>query len=119
LLMFGGALFVAISVMLTWNIGLWLTMWRGEKWVKELDYIYLSLGCIGVLSSINSLSSVIEKINFEELSAPVFLTTAIVIRFIKTRADIGGWNKLEKWLDATEEEPLRQPLIMGTANPER
>jgi hypothetical protein len=91
---YGVASFVALSTLLTEGLAHRLTKWRGEKWVKELDYVYLTLGCAGILASVNRLPFVTEKIDAGDLLAPVLLTTAIVIRFIKTRADIGGWNKL-------------------------
>ena len=92
-LMYGVASFVALNTLLTEGLAQWLTKWRGEKWVKELDYVYLTLGCGGILATVNRLSFVTGKIDAGDLIAPVLLTTAIVIRFIKTRADIGGRNK--------------------------
>lgn len=92
-LMYGVASFVALSTLLTEGLAQRLTKWRGEKWIKELDYLYLGLGCGGILATVNRLSFVTGKIETGDLIAPVLLTTAIVIRFIKTRADIGGWNK--------------------------
>jgi hypothetical protein len=92
-LMYGIALFVLLS---THMVGGWaqrLTRWRGEKWVKELDYIYLTLGSAGILVSLNRLPFVTGRIDAGNLFAPLLLTTAIVIRFIKTRAEIGEWNK--------------------------
>jgi hypothetical protein len=41
------------------KIAPWLTKKRGEKWVKELDYIYLWFGVVGILGSVNR----IERIN--------------------------------------------------------
>lgn len=67
----------------------------GEKWVKELDYIYLAFGSVGILAAVNRLPFVTGAITGRDLIAPILLTTAIVIRFIKTRADIGQWNKLD------------------------
>jgi hypothetical protein len=90
---YGVASFVALSTLFLEGLARRLTKWRGEKWVKELDYVYLTLGCAGILASVNRLSFVTGKIHAGDLFAPVLLTTAIVIRFIKTRADIGGWNK--------------------------
>jgi hypothetical protein len=92
-LIYGVATFVALSIVLVEGAAQRLTRWRGEKWIKELDYVYLTLGCAGILASVNRLSFVTAKIDSGDLLAPLLLTTAIVIRFIKTRADIGGWNK--------------------------
>jgi hypothetical protein len=60
--------------------------------VKELDYIYLALGSTGILASINRLPFVTGKIDSGDILAPLLLTTAVVIRFIKTRAE-GGINQ--------------------------
>jgi hypothetical protein len=72
-----------------------LTKLRGEKWIKELDYVYLSLGALGILGSINKLdlnaSGHYTRLDF---LGPIVLTTALVVRLVKTRAEIGGWNKL-------------------------
>jgi hypothetical protein len=38
-------------------------------------------------------SEAVGRLEASDLLAPVLLTTAIVIRFIKTRAEMGGWNK--------------------------
>jgi hypothetical protein len=93
-LVYGVANFVLLSTLLMGGLAQRLTKWRGEKWVKELDYVYLTLGSAGILASVNRLSFVTGKIDAGDLMAPLLLTTAIVIRFIKTRADIGSWNKL-------------------------
>jgi hypothetical protein len=53
----------------------------------------LSLGSAGIIASVNRLPFVTGKIDSADLFAPLLLTTAVVIRFIKTRAEIGGWNK--------------------------
>ena len=71
-----------------------LTRWRGEVWVKEMDYIYLLLGACGLAMSISRLDIVTEKLAFPEYIGPFVLATALAIRAIKTRAEINGWNKL-------------------------
>jgi hypothetical protein len=112
---YGVASFVALSTLLTEGLAPRLTKWRGEKWVKELDYVYLTLGCAGILASVNRLSFVTGKIDAGDLIAPVLLTTAIVIRFIKTRADIGGWNKLaDTAAPASPSEKAAGPLTTNT-----
>lgn len=93
-IIYGVATFVALSTLFTEGLARRLTRWRGEKWVKELDYVYLTLGCFGI-PSVNRLSFVTSRLETSDLLAPVLLTTAIVIRFIKTRAEICGWNKPE------------------------
>jgi hypothetical protein len=71
----------------------YLTRTRGEKWVKELDYIYLALGVIGIVGLINRIDALDGRFSKFDLLAPMVLMTAVVVRFIKTRAEIGGWNK--------------------------
>jgi hypothetical protein len=56
--------------------------------------VYLAIGSIGVLATVNRLPFITDKIEAGDLIAPVIITTAIVIRLIKTRAEIGGWNKI-------------------------
>jgi len=63
---------------------------RGEKWVKELDYIYLSLGSVGIIGAINRSDAVTDRITKADLFVPAITATAIVVRFIKTRAEISG-----------------------------
>ena len=71
-----------------------LTIKRGEKWVKELDYSYLSLGSVGIIGAINRSDAVTDRITKADLFVPAITATAIVVRFIKTRAEISGWNRL-------------------------
>jgi hypothetical protein len=94
LFLYGTMLFILLSTILQSGVAAWLTRKRGEKWVKELDYIYLSIGSVGVLATLNGLPFITHKIDAGDLMAPVILTTAIVIRFIKTRAEIAGWHKV-------------------------
>ena len=67
-----------------------LTIKRGEEWVKELDYIYLSLGSVGIIGAINRSDAVTDRITKADLFVPAITATAIVVRFIKTRAEISG-----------------------------
>jgi hypothetical protein len=94
-LMYGVAVFVLLSRKIRGGWGARLTRWRGEKWIKELDYIYLTLGSAGILASINRLGFVTGRLEVGDLFAPLLLTTAVVLRFVKTRAEIGGWNKTD------------------------
>jgi hypothetical protein len=88
---------VMLYVILCDTLMLWLadylTRKRGENWVKELDYLYLTLGALGVLGSVNRLELLSGRFSKADIFAPAVLTTAVVIRFIKTRAEINGWNK--------------------------
>jgi hypothetical protein len=94
LFLYGSLSFILISTALQNGLAAWLTRKRGEHWVKELDYVYLAIGSIGVLATVNRLPFITDKIEAGDLIAPVIITTAIVIRLIKTRAEIGGWNKI-------------------------
>jgi hypothetical protein len=94
LFLYGVLSFVILSTILQSGLAAWLTRKRGEQWVKELDYLYLAIGSIGVLATVNRLPFITNNIEAGDLIAPIIITTAIVIRFIKTRAEIGGWNKV-------------------------
>ena len=48
---------------------------------------------VGILGSVNRIEQVSGRFSKVDILAPVWLVTAVVIRFIKTRAEIGGWNK--------------------------
>jgi hypothetical protein len=73
-----------------------LTRKRGENWTKEIDYLYLGIGSLGIVFSINRIDIVIGRFQGTDIIAPLLLTTAVVFRVIKTRAEIGGWSKLPK-----------------------
>ncbi len=87
-------LFVFLSDLLRYKFAARLTIGRGEKWVKEIDYLYLTLGGVGLLVSIGQLHVVADKISIPEIFGVLAVATALVLRAIKTRAEIGGWNKL-------------------------
>lgn len=70
-----------------------LTRWRGEKWIKELDYIYLSLGALGAFGTLNRIPLFPDRYEHLEIYAPLVLSSAVVVRLVKTRAEIGNWNK--------------------------
>ncbi|KRR23928.1 hypothetical protein [Bradyrhizobium retamae] len=95
LVIYAAALYALICDGLRFGWAARLTKMRGEKWIKELDYVYLSLGALGILGSINRLdlaaSGHYTRLDF---LGPIILATALVVRLVKTRADIGGWNKL-------------------------
>ncbi|WP_137044872.1 hypothetical protein [Pseudolabrys sp. FHR47] len=90
---YAGMLFLTLCEILIAGLAARLTQWRSEKWVKELDYLYLGLAAVGLASSIDRLQIVSNKITISEVTGPFLLATALVIRTIKTRADIGGWAK--------------------------
>jgi hypothetical protein len=93
LLVYGFSLYVVLCDILK-SLASYLTKKRGEKWVKELDYPYLFLGALGIIASTNRLDIFSGRISRVDILGPLVLTTAVVIRCVKTRADIAGWNKL-------------------------
>jgi hypothetical protein len=93
LFLYGTVLFVSLSDALLGRLGKLLTNKRGEKWTKEMDYVYLAIGVLGILTSVNRIEFVTGRFERSDILAPLFLVTAVVIRIIKTRAEIGGWNR--------------------------
>lgn len=87
-------LFVALGEMLIRGGALYLTTWRGERWAKELDYVYLTLGAIGLAMSTNRLDAVDQRLSIPEFVGPFLLATALVVRALKTRVEINEWNKM-------------------------
>src|SRR5215467_8437612 len=88
------SLFVVLSEALTLFGGAaTLRRWRGEKWVKELDYVYFAFGSIGAILAVNRLNTIGEKLWLSDLYVPIVLASALVIRLIKTRAEINDWHK--------------------------
>jgi hypothetical protein len=95
LFVYGVTLFTVLSDILTkQKLAAYLTRQRGKNWPKEIDYIYLSIGAVGILMSLNRIDIVTERFQGTDIIGPILLTTAVVLRLIKTRAEIGGWNKL-------------------------
>ena len=92
---YGASLFMLLSEILMRGLARRLTKRRGSKWIKEMEYLYLALGIIGILGSINKLDAVVGKFEKIDMIGPAVLMTAVVLRFIKTRAEIGEWNKLK------------------------
>lgn len=93
-LCYGAFLFVFLSDLLRYRLGARLTAARGDKWVKEMDYIYLAFGGLGLLISMGQLNAVSDKLNVPSTVGVVAVASALVLRAIKTRAEIGGWSKL-------------------------
>jgi hypothetical protein len=88
------SLFVVLSEILTLFSGATaLTRWRGEKWVKELDYVYFAFGSLGAVLAVNRMNAVGEKLSLPDLFVPIVLASALVVRVIKTRAEINEWNR--------------------------
>jgi hypothetical protein len=94
LVVYAIGLFVILSEVMLMGLARLLTAKRGEKWVKEIDYFYLTIGAGGILASMNRIEFLTGRFEGTDILAPLVLTTAVVIRFLKTRADIAGWNKI-------------------------
>jgi hypothetical protein len=90
---YSAALYTAICELLQLRYGQILTRWRGEKWAKELDYPYLFFGAIGLVITMNRLDIASTHISRIEIIGPLIVATAVVIRLVKTRVEIAGWNK--------------------------
>jgi hypothetical protein len=90
--LFGVSLYALICDLMLWKLAKFLTTKRGTQWTKELDYVYLTLGSVGIGATLNRFDFVTGHLQWADFIAPLVLTTAIVIRFIKTRAEIEGWN---------------------------
>ena len=91
--LYAAIIFVGISEALLLGFAKLLTRWRGEKWVKELDYVYLSLGAAGLVISMSKLDIVEDKMTASDFIGPFTLATALIIRAIKIRSEINQWNK--------------------------
>jgi hypothetical protein len=90
---YGITLYVVLCELLLRWLASWLTKKRGDKWVKEMDYFYLAFGLVGILGSVNRIDQISGRFSKADILAPLVLVTAVVIRFIKTRAEIAEWNK--------------------------
>lgn len=87
-------LFILLSEFMLRGLAEKLTKWRGDNWTKEIDYFYLIFVGIGLAVSVNRLEIVYDKVSFPDVYGPMILSTALVLRAIKARAEINGWNKL-------------------------
>jgi len=94
LFLYGTLVYVLLCECLKKWWAAWLTERRGEKWVKEIDYLYLSLGSVGIFGVVNRLESISDPYAKVDVYAALLLATAVVVRLIKVRAEIEGWNKL-------------------------
>jgi hypothetical protein len=94
LIFYGVSTFIFVSEWLIERGARYLTQLRGDRWIKELEYLYVALGTIGVVSLLNKwdkLGPTWEKI---DLAAPLLFASAVVVKLIKVRAEIGRWNEL-------------------------
>jgi hypothetical protein len=53
LFLYGVCLFVLLGDLMMWRLNRYLTQWRGEEWTKELDYVYLTIGALGIGGTLN------------------------------------------------------------------
>jgi hypothetical protein len=90
---YGTTLFIVVSEIMERGMARYLTVHRGENWTKEIDYIYLGFGAVGAIMSLNRISGVAPGFTGSDIIAPVLVTTAVVLRLMKTRAEIAEWNK--------------------------
>jgi hypothetical protein len=86
-------LFVALSEILLSGGAAWLTQYRGENWTKEIDYFYLALAGVGLAMSVGRMSVEGKDLSLSATIGAAVVATALVLRVIKTRAEIGGWNR--------------------------
>jgi hypothetical protein len=93
LVTYGVSLYIVIGDILLMGGANYLTKVRGEKWAKEIDYIYLFFGCLGVIGTVNRIEVISGRTTAVDLVGPLVLTTAIIFRLLKTRVEIGEWNK--------------------------
>jgi hypothetical protein len=66
---------------------------RGEQWIKEFEYWYIGLGVISIVSSVNRIDKLHQPWEKLDLVAPLIFVTAVVVKLIKTRAEIGRWHE--------------------------
>jgi hypothetical protein len=91
---YGVGLFTFLDSLMVAGLAKKLTAWRGEKWVKEMDYVYLALGSGGILLSLNKVEFLTGRFETADILAPLLLASAVVFRALKTRVEIAEWNKL-------------------------
>jgi hypothetical protein len=90
-------LFMLLSEALRLGLAKFLTRARGEKWTKEMEYVYLTMAAVGVIGSVNRAEFLTGRLDTTEILPALLLATAVVFRFLKTRAEIGEWNKTTTW----------------------
>jgi hypothetical protein len=94
LLGYSAALYALLCDWLRFGLARKLTRKSGPQWVKELDYPYLLLGAAGLFFSMTNLSVVVGHTARYEVLGPLLVATALVLRLIRTRADIENWAQL-------------------------
>jgi hypothetical protein len=92
---FGTTCLVLLSEMIVpMRFGVLLTRWW-KNWVKEIEYVYVIMGGTGILAGMNKMPNVVGQVKWLNAASPLILTFAIVIKLIKTRAEVAGWNTQE------------------------
>ena len=103
---YGGViLYIVLCEVLLQGGAPWLTKTRGSKWVKELDYIYLAFGVIGILCSVNRIEQVRGRFAKIDILAPLVLYPV----HVSTRKSFG---LMTRKLSVTESRKLLQ--FLGT-----
>jgi len=95
LVLYGLSTFIFVSEWLIARGARYLTRVRGDRWIKELEYLYVALGTIGVVGLLNKWDRLGQPWEKIDLVAPVLFATAVVVKLIKTRAEIGRWSELK------------------------
>jgi hypothetical protein len=80
-------LYVLLCDALLSGLAAYLTKRRGDKRAKEMDYFYLVLGALGLYGPISRMPKIVLTLSAIDVIGPVVLMTALVIRFVKTRAE--------------------------------
>jgi hypothetical protein len=75
---YGITLYIVLCEVLLQGGAQWLTKKRGEKWIKELDYFYLTLAVAGIIGSVNRIDQVSGRFSKVDILAPIVLVTAVV-----------------------------------------
>jgi hypothetical protein len=86
--------YVAFSELLMRGAAEWLND-RRKPWVKELEYVYLLFGIGGLIVSINRMEMMEGKIEWLGVLGPLIVTLAVVVKLVKVRAEVYGWNDTE------------------------
>lgn len=77
---YSAVLFVFLTEALVSGAAAWLTRWRGEQWTKELDYVYLAFGVLGLVLSLGKIENVSDKISAPGILGAGLVATALVLR---------------------------------------
>jgi len=93
LLAVGSGIVIVWGELMHAGFGRWLTEKRGERWVKEIDYVYIGLAAVGVLVTMNRLEFVDKRFEQGDLLGLLAVTAAVAVRLTKTRIEANEWHK--------------------------